>query len=237
MRSRCPGAALPLGLPSPRTVSSHLSCPSVSPIFNYFFGGAGGWVWTGVRGCGKEIFFLQRAKSPSSGCTTCCRTKRRSSGCRQTAAPRTAGTQQLRTRKCGGRGGGEDRAEPRAAQRTPASALAFARARWSVRSTRSGQRRSSESERERKRKGKSENTGLISADRSNKATLLLTIPGSKFKSSAKDLSLQHCNCTCRPTHALPRTPETADMTQGPKAYSCRLILGGQTSLLLAWILT
>lgn len=30
--------------------------------------------------------------------------------------------------------------------------------------------------------------GLISADRSNKATLLLTIPRSKFKSSAKDLS-------------------------------------------------
>ena len=30
--------------------------------------------------------------------------------------------------------------------------------------------------------------GLISADRSNKTTLLLTIPRSKFKSSAKDLS-------------------------------------------------
>ncbi len=30
--------------------------------------------------------------------------------------------------------------------------------------------------------------GLISVDRSNKATLLLTIPRSKFKSSAKDLS-------------------------------------------------
>lgn len=30
--------------------------------------------------------------------------------------------------------------------------------------------------------------GLISADRSNKATLLLTIPRSLFKSSAKDLS-------------------------------------------------
>ncbi|RHZ57888.1 hypothetical protein Glove_382g69 [Diversispora epigaea] len=32
------------------------------------------------------------------------------------------------------------------------------------------------------------NKGLISADRSTKATLLLTIPRSKFKSSAKDLS-------------------------------------------------
>ena len=31
------------------------------------------------------------------------------------------------------------------------------------------------------------NKGLISADRSNKATLLLTIPRSGFKSSAKDL--------------------------------------------------
>ncbi|CAG8721043.1 2943_t:CDS:1, partial [Cetraspora pellucida] len=30
--------------------------------------------------------------------------------------------------------------------------------------------------------------GLISADRSTKTTLLLTIPSSKFKSSAKDLS-------------------------------------------------
>ena len=33
-----------------------------------------------------------------------------------------------------------------------------------------------------------QNTGLISADRSTKATLLLTIPSSLFKSSAKDLS-------------------------------------------------
>lgn len=33
-----------------------------------------------------------------------------------------------------------------------------------------------------------ENTGLISTDRNNKATLLLTIPSSAFKSSAKDLS-------------------------------------------------
>ncbi len=32
------------------------------------------------------------------------------------------------------------------------------------------------------------NKGLISADRSNKATLQLTIPRSKFKSYAKDLS-------------------------------------------------
>ena len=32
------------------------------------------------------------------------------------------------------------------------------------------------------------NKGLISADRNNKATLLLTIPSSVFKSSAKDLS-------------------------------------------------
>ena len=32
--------------------------------------------------------------------------------------------------------------------------------------------------------------GLNSEDRSNKATLLLTIPRSLFKSSAKDLSLQ-----------------------------------------------
>ena len=32
------------------------------------------------------------------------------------------------------------------------------------------------------------NKGLISADRSNKATLLLTIPRCVFKSSAKDLS-------------------------------------------------
>ena len=35
---------------------------------------------------------------------------------------------------------------------------------------------------------KSQNQGLISVDRSNKATLLLTIPRSIFKSSAKDLS-------------------------------------------------
>ena len=34
-----------------------------------------------------------------------------------------------------------------------------------------------------------QNQGLISVDRSNKATLLLTIPRSLFKSSAKDLSL------------------------------------------------
>ena len=33
-----------------------------------------------------------------------------------------------------------------------------------------------------------QNKGLISVDRSNKATLLLTIPRSLFKSSAKDLS-------------------------------------------------
>ena len=33
-----------------------------------------------------------------------------------------------------------------------------------------------------------ENKGLISADRNNKATLLLTIPRFVFKSSAKDLS-------------------------------------------------
>ena len=33
-----------------------------------------------------------------------------------------------------------------------------------------------------------ENKGLISADRNNKATLLLTIPRSVFKSSTKDLS-------------------------------------------------
>ena len=32
------------------------------------------------------------------------------------------------------------------------------------------------------------NKGLISADRSTKATLLLTIPSPLFKSSAKDLS-------------------------------------------------
>ncbi|TPX52929.1 hypothetical protein PhCBS80983_g06409 [Powellomyces hirtus] len=35
------------------------------------------------------------------------------------------------------------------------------------------------------------NKGLISADRSNKATLLLTIPRSLFKSSAKDLTLSN----------------------------------------------
>ncbi len=35
---------------------------------------------------------------------------------------------------------------------------------------------------------KSKNKGLISADRNNKATLLLTIPRSMFKSSTKDLS-------------------------------------------------
>ena len=35
------------------------------------------------------------------------------------------------------------------------------------------------------------NKGLISADRSNKATLLLTIPRSLFKSSAKDLALEN----------------------------------------------
>ena len=33
-----------------------------------------------------------------------------------------------------------------------------------------------------------QNQGLISVDRNNKATLLLTIPRSLFKSSAKDLS-------------------------------------------------
>jgi len=35
---------------------------------------------------------------------------------------------------------------------------------------------------------KSDNKGLISEDRSNKATLQLTIPRSLFKSYAKDLS-------------------------------------------------
>ena len=34
------------------------------------------------------------------------------------------------------------------------------------------------------------NTGLISVDRSSKATLLLTVPGGAFKSSAKDLSVR-----------------------------------------------
>ena len=34
-----------------------------------------------------------------------------------------------------------------------------------------------------------QNQGLISVDRSNKATLLLTIPRSTFKSSARDSSL------------------------------------------------
>ena len=42
-----------------------------------------------------------------------------------------------------------------------------------------------------KKCNKSENKGLISADRSNKATLLLTIPRSLFKSSAKDLALEN----------------------------------------------
>lgn len=35
---------------------------------------------------------------------------------------------------------------------------------------------------------KSDNSGLISVDRNNKATLPLTIPGRTFKSYAKDLS-------------------------------------------------
>ena len=39
------------------------------------------------------------------------------------------------------------------------------------------------------KKVKSENKGLISEDRSNTATLPLTIPRSLFKSSAKDLAL------------------------------------------------
>ena len=43
----------------------------------------------------------------------------------------------------------------------------------------------------KKKCNKSENKGLISADRSNKATLLLTIPRSLFKSSAKDLALEN----------------------------------------------
>ena len=38
---------------------------------------------------------------------------------------------------------------------------------------------------------RSYNQGLISADRSNKATLLLTIPRSLVKSSAKDLALEN----------------------------------------------
>ncbi len=42
------------------------------------------------------------------------------------------------------------------------------------------------------------NKGLISADRSNKATLLLTIPRSVFKSSAKDFILSgYLKLTCR----------------------------------------
>ena len=43
----------------------------------------------------------------------------------------------------------------------------------------------------KKKFDKSENKGLISADRSNKATLLRTIPRSLFKSSAKDLALEN----------------------------------------------
>ena len=42
-----------------------------------------------------------------------------------------------------------------------------------------------------KKKKKKRNKDLISADCGNKATLLLTIPCSLFKSSAKDLALEN----------------------------------------------
>ena len=45
-----------------------------------------------------------------------------------------------------------------------------------------------------------QNKGLISEDRSNKATLLLTIPRSLFKSSAKDLSPPIFEIVIRVTH-------------------------------------
>ena len=44
------------------------------------------------------------------------------------------------------------------------------------------------------------NKGLISVDRSNKTTLLLTIPRSLFKSSAKDLSPPIFEIAIRVTH-------------------------------------
>ncbi|KAL1914197.1 hypothetical protein VTP21DRAFT_9681 [Calcarisporiella thermophila] len=65
------------------------------------------------------------------------------------------------------------------------------------------------------------NKGLISADRSNKATLLLTIPRSVFKSSAKDLSRPIFEIAirrqARPGFP-PAGPKHPDMIQGPKPY-------------------
>ena len=65
------------------------------------------------------------------------------------------------------------------------------------------------------------NQGLISADRNNKATLLLTIPSFIFKSSARDLSspifksiIQNCS---QPTFPL-TDHKSSDMYHRPKPY-------------------
>ena len=68
------------------------------------------------------------------------------------------------------------------------------------------------------------NSGLISVDRSNKATLLRTIPGSVSQSSAKDLSSWTFGLYGR-------------MLLGRSLSVCVEHPGGNISSLLAWLLT
>ena len=72
---------------------------------------------------------------------------------------------------------------------------------------------------------KSDNKSLISADRNNKATLLLTILRCTFKSSASDLSLRVVTLRSvgrvqSPFRQWKRVPPA--MTQGQKPYLCLL---------------
>jgi hypothetical protein len=83
------------------------------------------------------------------------------------------------------------------------------------------------------------NKGLISADRNNKVTLLLTIPRYKFKSSAKDLfspilENYHINSSY---FFLSEEAEKTKMFQGTKPILILLKLESNISSLPAWILT
>jgi hypothetical protein len=73
-----------------------------------------------------------------------------------------------------------------------------------------------------------ENKGLISADRNNKATLLLTIPRFVFKSSAKDLSPPISNIVFRWLEkvALPRLSVPPYYDARPKSIGNHLTWRG-----------
>ena len=88
-----------------------------------------------------------------------------------------------------------------------------------------------------------QNKGLISVDRSNKATLLLTIPRSKFKSSAKDLSrpifeIVFQRTTKAACFATPARLNFMALELHRQLYLCACNKGqGKYCRFLAWILT